>query len=101
MFKKNKRKRSLFKSTKQKTKKSPKYKLGQLVRTFDIRRVYSKSDSTNWSYNLSTITEVIHDTVPSYRINYLPERYNQYLLRPPKSTLEENNQGMKELNLIQ
>ena len=51
----------------------PKYKLGQLVRTGDIKRVFSKDDSTNWSYKLYTVTEVIRDTIPSYRINYLPE----------------------------
>ena len=28
----------------------PKIKLGQLVRTADIKRVFSKCDSTNWSY---------------------------------------------------
>ena len=43
----------------------PKFKLGQLVRTADIRRVFSKGDSTNYSYKLYTITEVIHDTIPS------------------------------------
>ena len=58
----------------QRVKQAPKYKLGQLVRTADIKRVFSKGDSTNWSYKLYTITEVIHDTIPSYRINYLPER---------------------------
>ena len=82
-------------------KQKPKYKLGQLVRTGDIKRVFSKGDSTNWSYKLYTITEVIHDTIPSYRLNYLPERYNENLLLPTKLTLEENNQVMKELNLIQ
>ena len=50
---------------------------------------------------LYTITEVIHDTIPSYRINYLPERYNENLLLPTKLSLEENNQVMKELSLIQ
>ena len=79
----------------------PKFKLGQLVRTADIERVFSKGDSTNWSYKLYTITEVIHDTIPSYRIDYLPERYNQNLLLPTKLSLDENNQIMKELNLIQ
>ena len=82
-------------------KQQPKYDLGQLVRTADIKRVFSKGDSTNWSYKIYTITEVIHDTVPSYRINYLPERYNENLLLPTKLTLDENNQVMKELNLIQ
>ena len=79
----------------------PKHKLGQLVRTSDIKKVFSKGDSTNYSYMLYTISEVLHDTIPSYRINYLPERYNENLLLPTKLSLEENNQVMKELNLIQ
>ena len=82
-------------------KQQPKYKLGQLVRTADIRRVFSKGDSTSWSYNLCKITEVTHDTIPSYKIDYLPERYNETLLLPTKLTLEENNEVVKKLNLIQ
>ena len=80
---------------------NPKYKLGQLVRTADIKKVFSKGDSTNWSYKLYTITEIIYDTIPSYRIDYLPERYNENLLLPTKLSLEQNNKIMKELNLIQ
>ena len=79
----------------------PKFKLGRLVRTVDIKRVLSKGDSTNYSYKLYTITEVIHDTIPSYRIDYLAERYNENLLLPTKSTLEQNNQVMMKLNLFQ
>ena len=82
-------------------KRKSKYKLGQLSGTADIKRVFSKGDSKNWSYELYTITEVIHNTIPSYRINYLPERYNENLLLPTKLTLDENNEVMKELNLIQ
>ena len=77
-----------------------KFKLGQLVRTADIKRVFSKGDSTNWSYKLYTISEVIHDTIPSYRIDYLPERYNENFSLPTKLSLEHNNQVMEELNLI-
>ena len=80
-------------------KQRPKYKLGQLVRVSDIRRVFSKGDSTNYSYNLYTITEIIHNTIPSYRIDYLPERYNENLLLPTKLTLDENNKVLKELNI--
>ena len=72
-----------------------------MVRTADIKRVFSKGDSTNCSYILYTIIEVIHDTIPSYRINYLPERYNECLTLPTKLSLEENDQVMKELNLIE
>ena len=82
-------------------KQKPKNRLGQLVRTADIKKVFSQGDSTNYSYKLYTITEVIHDTIPSYRIDYLPERYNENLLFLSKLTLDENNQIMKKLNLIQ
>ena len=73
----------------------PKFQLGRLA---DIKRVFSKGDSTNWNFILYTITEVIYDTIPSYRINYLPERYNENLIIPTNLSLEENNQVMKELN---
>ena len=82
-------------------KQRPKFILGQLVRTADIKKVFSKSDSTSYSYNLYTVTEVIHDTIPSYRIDYLPERYNENLLLPTKLSLDQNNKIMKELNLSQ
>ena len=82
-------------------KQKPKFRLGQLVRTADIKKVFSKGDSTNYSYKLYTITEVIHDTIPSYRIDYLPERYNENPLLPTKLSLEENNHVIKKLNLIQ
>ena len=67
----------------------------------NLRVGFSKGDSTNWSYKLYTITEIIHDTIPSNRINYLPKRYNENLLLPTNITLEQNNQVMKELKLIQ
>ena len=79
----------------------PKFKIRQLVRAADFKRIFSKGDSTKWIYKLYTITEVIPDTIPSYRNNYLPERYNENLLLPTKLTLDENNQVMKNLNLIQ
>ena len=47
-----------------------KFKLGQLVCTADIKRVFSKGDSTTYSYKLYKITEIIHDTIPSYRIDF-------------------------------
>ena len=69
----------------------PDYKLRGFVRTADFKKVLSKGDSTNYSFNCYTETKVIHDTIPSYRVNYLPERYNQTFLKPAKITLEENN----------
>ena len=80
-------------------KKEPKYKLGDLVRTADIKNVFSKGDLTNWSNKLYTITQIIDDTIPSYRINYLPERYNEALLLKTQLTQEENDKVMAKLNL--
>ena len=79
-------------------KQKPVYNLGHFVRTADSKRVFSKGDSTNWSYKLYTITE--HNTITSYRIYFLPERYNENFLRLTNLTLDENNQNMKKPNLI-
>ena len=46
-----------------------KFNLGQLVRTAGFKRVFSKGDSKNWSYNLYTITENIHETIRSCLLN--------------------------------
>ena len=73
----------------------------KLVRTADIKKVFSKGDSTNYSHILYRMAEVIHDTIPSFRLNYLPERYNQNLILPAKISLDENIKVLKELNLIQ
>ena len=78
-----------------------KFSLGQVVRTADIKRVFNKGDSTNYSYILYTITEVIHDNIPSYRIENLRETFIENLLPPTKLTLGENNQIMKKLSLIE
>ena len=43
--------------------------------------MFSKADTTNWSYILYKITEIINETEPSYKIDSLPERYNEWLLK--------------------
>ena len=82
-------------------KQRPRFQQEQLVRIADVRKVFSKGDSTNWSYKLYTITEVLQDTTPGYRLKSLLERYNQNLLLPTKLTFDENKQIMKEVSLIQ
>ena len=74
----------------------PQFHLGDLVRTADIKRVFSKGDSTNWSCKLYAITQKILDTIRSYRINFSTERYNKNILGTTKLNLEENNQIMKK-----
>ena len=78
----------------------PKYEIGELVRTLDLRnKRLLKSDTTNWSFKLYKITEIINDTKPSYKIDNLKERHNEALLKKTELTLKENNTVMKKLNL--
>ena len=77
----------------------PKYEIGDLVRTADLKKTFSKGDTTNWSYKLYKITEIVNDTIPSYKIDNLPERYNESLLKKTDLTLKENDNVMKKLNL--
>ena len=77
----------------------PKFQINDLVRTADLKKTFSKSDTTNWSYKLYMVTEVINDTIPSYRIDNLKERYNESLLKKTALTLKENKEVMKTLNI--
>ena len=67
-----------------------------LVTILEIRSVSSKTDSTNYSYQLYKITQIIHDANPSYRFNYLPARFHENLLRSTKFTLEEKKSSYEE-----
>ena len=77
----------------------PKNEIGDLVRTADLKKTFSKSDTTNWSYKLNKITEIINETIPSYHINNLKERYNKSLMKKTELTMKENKDVMKKLNL--
>ena len=76
-----------------------KFQINHLVRTADLKRTFSKGDTTNWSYKLYKITEIINDTIPSYKIDNLPERYNESLLKKTDLTMKENKDVMKKLRL--
>ena len=77
----------------------PKFQINDLVRTADLKRTFSKGDTTNWSYKLYKITEIINDTIPSYKIDNLSERYNEALLKKTELTMKENNSVMKKLGI--
>ena len=59
----------------------PKFQKNDLVRIGDLRKTFSKGDTTNWSYKLYKNTEIINDTIPAYKIDNLKERYNESLLK--------------------
>ena len=77
----------------------PKFQINDLVRTADLKKTFSKGDTTNWSYKVYKITEIIKDTIPSYHIDNLPERYNESLLKKAELSLKQNKDVMKALNL--
>ena len=78
---------------------TPKFQINDLVRVADLKKTFSKGDTTNWSYKLYKITEKINDTIPSYKIDNLSERYNESLLKKTDLTLKENISVMKKLSL--
>ena len=78
---------------------NPKFQINNLVRVADLRKTFSKGDTTNWSYKLYKITEIVNDTIPTYHIDNLPERYNESLLKKTELTLKENDNVMKKLSI--
>ena len=80
-------------------KKKLKFQINDLVRVADLKKTFSKGDTTNWSYKLYKITEIINETIPSCHLDNLPERYNDSLLKKTDLTLKENKDVMKKLNI--
>ena len=76
-----------------------KFQIKDLVRTADLKRTFSKGDTTNWSYKMYKITEIINDTIASYKIDNLSERYNESLLKKTELTMKENKDVMKKLSI--
>ena len=77
----------------------PKLQINDLVRVADLKRTFSKGDTTNWSYKMYELTEIFNDTIPSYHIDNLPERYTVSLLKKTVLTMKENKDAMKKLKI--
>ena len=82
-----------------KKKAKPKCKIQNLVRTTDLKRTFSKGDTINLSYNMYQTTEIVNDTIPSYRLDTLPERYYETFLKNRKSTMKDYKHVNKALGL--
>ena len=68
----------------------PKFQVNDLVRVADLKaKRLLRSDTTNWSKKLDKSTDIIIDTIPTYHIDNLPERYNEALLKKTELTLKE------------
>ena len=79
----------------------PKFQVSDYVITADLKKMFSRGDTTNWSYKLFKITENNNDTIPSYKIDKLPERYNEALLKKTELTMKKNKSVKKKLLLSQ
>ena len=77
----------------------PKFQVDDFFRVANLKKTFSKSDTTNWSYKLYRITEIINDTRLTDHIDYLPDRCNEALLKKTELTMKKNNSVMKKLNL--
>ena len=62
-------------------------------------KFFSKFYTTNWSYKLYKITNIVNDTIPSYKIDILPETYNEALLKKTDLTRKENDNVMVKINI--
>ena len=69
------------------------------MRTADFKKTFSKGDTTLWSYRLYKITEIISDTIPYYKIDNVPERYNDSSLKKTNLSMKENKDVMKNLKI--
>ena len=79
----------------------PKFQVNNLAGVADLKRTFSKGDTTNWSYKLFKNTKIVEDTKPGYKIDILRERYNEALLKKTDISINENNKVTKYLNNIQ
>ena len=77
----------------------PKFQVNDLVRRADLKRTFSKGDTTNWSYKLYKFTEIFNDTIPIYKIDNLKERYNDSLLKKTELTMKKNDSVMKKIKI--
>ena len=78
---------------------TPKFQTNDLVGTADVKRTFSKLDTTNWSYKMYKIAEIINDTIPSYHLDNSSERYNEALLKKTDLTREETDNVMRKLKI--
>ena len=84
--------------------KKPKFKVGDYVRIPDKKSIYSKGDTTNWSYELFKIYEMVGESPPVYLIKdeagekLLGKNYEQELLKS-EFNYKTNEQILKSMKI--
>ena len=65
------------------------FQVKDLIRVADLKKTFSKGDTTNWSYKLYKSKELFNDTNPSYRLDNLRERYNEVSLKKTELSMKQ------------
>ena len=73
--------------------------MGFLVTTADKKKILSECDRRKWFYKLYIVTVVINDTIPTYPIRKVPEKYKEALLNNSDLTMNEIDGHLKKLDL--
>ena len=76
-----------------------KFKIHDHVRTANLRKTLSNSETRDCYNKLHEITEIVADTIPSYLFDNFIERYNETSLKKTKLSMRENKTVKKALNL--
>ena len=77
----------------------PKFQINHFVRFADIKRTFSKSDTTNWSHKSYKNAEIITDTKSAYKVDNLQDHCYEALLKKTELTMKKNKDITKKLNL--
>ena len=75
-------------------KRSPKFENHDLIRVANLKRIFSKGDTTIGLNIYIKFQKLFFDTIPSYK-----KHYNEALLKKAKLSLKGNNDVMKKLNI--
>ena len=97
-----KRMRTMFtKVSLEKMKKIKKnFNSGDILWTADNRNFLSKIDTTSWFHRLYTTIRIFIETIQSYYIYSLSEKFNAKMLEKSELTMEENKQIMNKLKFL-
>ena len=75
----------------------PKFIFHDLVETAHLKRAFSKGGSANWLYEKYEFIGINNDTIPRNRIDKLPDRFYEVLLKESELSIKKNNDIMKNL----
>ena len=83
----------------QRKKTKPKFKFQDLSRVADLRKIFSRGGTNNWSYKLYKITEIDKDTIPIFCADNIPELYKEVLMETTQLTMKEIDSVKKKLSI--